>query len=58
MISKEEVKKIIKWLNQYYSVIHEEDTDATQEDLDGISEIVDKLETYLKKDQTLKEVTK
>ena len=51
MISKEEMKKIIKWLDQYYSVIHEEDTDATQEDLDGISEIVDKLETYLKKNE-------
>ena len=47
-LTKEEMKKVIKWLEEYYSVIHEEDTDATQEDLDGISEIVDKFKTYLK----------
>ena len=47
-LTKEEMKKIIKWLEQYDDVIYESDTDVTTEDLDGLSEIVNKFKTYLK----------
>ena len=51
-LTKEEMKKIIKWLEQYDDVIYETDTDVTTEDLDGLSEIVNKFKTYLKGGET------
>ena len=43
-LTKEEMKKLIKWLEEYDDIIY---LHRTPEDLDGLLEIVDKFKTYL-----------
>ena len=48
-LTKEEMKKVIKWLEEYDDVIY---LHRTPEDLDGLPEIVNKFKTYLEGGET------
>ena len=48
-LTKEEMKKVIKWLEEYDDVIY---LHRTPEDHDGLPEIVNKFKTYLEGGKT------